>query len=155
MSNVKSAHIKDCIFKIKELNPYMVIDHSETLPELNKYSVIVSTAGFEYSKKVAQEARKQGIKFIYAERQGSQRYLLCGPLSLTRSMMTTERKPLRESSKASQMRRRGLVTLLDGVKHPYQDGEYVVLSLVDGMDVVQETIEEKSAAQIFFEQESK
>jgi hypothetical protein len=33
------------------------------------------------------------------------------------------------------------VTLLDGVKHPYQDGDYVVLSRVDGMDVTQETIE--------------
>lgn len=31
----------------------------------------------------------------------------------------------------------GLVTLLDGVKHPYEDGDYVVLSMVDGMDVVQ------------------
>lgn len=28
----------------------------------------------------------------------------------------------------------GLVTLLDGVKHPYQDGDYVVLSRVEGME---------------------
>lgn len=27
----------------------------------------------------------------------------------------------------------GLVTLLDGLKHPYQDGDYIVLSRVEGM----------------------
>jgi hypothetical protein len=27
----------------------------------------------------------------------------------------------------------GLVTLLDGIKHPYQDGDYIVLSRVEGM----------------------
>ena len=49
----------------------------------------------------------------------------------------------------------GLVTLLDGVKHPYQDGDYVVLSQVEGMDTIKETIEEKSEPQLFFEKQSK
>ena len=49
----------------------------------------------------------------------------------------------------------GLVTLLDGVKHPYQDGDHIVLSMVDGMEVIQESIEEKSEAQLFFEEQSK
>lgn len=47
-----------------------------------------------------------------------------------------------------------MVTLLDGVKHPYQDGDYVVINLVQGMETIQETIEEKSEAQLFFEKES-
>jgi len=47
------------------------------------------------------------------------------------------------------------VTLLDGVKHPYEDGDHVVFSLVEGMDIQQETMEEKSEAQLFFEQQSK
>ena len=53
MANVKSTSVKDCIFKIKELNPYMTIDFYEALPELDKYSVIVSTSGYEYSRKIA------------------------------------------------------------------------------------------------------
>lgn len=47
------------------------------------------------------------------------------------------------------------MTLLDGVKHPYQDGDYVVLSQVEGMDTIKETIEEKSEPQLFFEKQSK
>ena len=27
----------------------------------------------------------------------------------------------------------GVVTLLDGVKHPYEDGDYVVINNVEGM----------------------
>jgi hypothetical protein len=38
----------------------------------------------------------------------------------------------------------GLVTLLDGVKHPYQDGDYVVLSKVVGMEEENSLIEEPS-----------
>jgi hypothetical protein len=30
----------------------------------------------------------------------------------------------------------GVVTLLDGLKHPYQDGDFVVLSKVEGMEVL-------------------
>lgn len=51
MSNVNSGLLKDCIFKIKELNPYMTIEHTETLPvDLAKYTVIVSTENYEYSR---------------------------------------------------------------------------------------------------------
>lgn len=58
MSNLKSASIKDCIFKIKELNPYMKIDYSETVPELKEYSVVVSTLSYEESRDIAKSARK-------------------------------------------------------------------------------------------------
>lgn len=27
----------------------------------------------------------------------------------------------------------GVVTLLDGIKHPYEDGDYIVLQKVEGM----------------------
>lgn len=30
---------------------------------------------------------------------------------------------------------KGVVTLLDGVKHPYQDGDYIVLNKVKGMSI--------------------
>lgn len=49
----------------------MVIDHTETLPEdLDKYSVIVSTADYDFSSQLADKARKLGVKFIYTETKG-------------------------------------------------------------------------------------
>lgn len=47
-----------------------------------------------------------------------------------------------------------LVTLLDGMRHPYQDGDYIVLSRVEGMELEKEVMEEKSEAQLFFEKQS-
>jgi hypothetical protein len=29
----------------------------------------------------------------------------------------------------------GVVKLLDGIKHPYQDGDYVVFTKVEGMEI--------------------
>jgi hypothetical protein len=49
----------------------------------------------------------------------------------------------------------GLVTLLDGVKHPYQDGDYVVLSKVVGMETDPAiALGDPSEAQQFYEKQS-
>lgn len=47
------------------------------------------------------------------------------------------------------------MTLLDGLKHPYQDGDYVLLSKIQGMENKEEIVEEKSEAQLLFESQSK
>lgn len=70
MSNVKSTQLKDCIFKIKELNPYMIIDHTAILPNLKNYSIVVSTLGYNKSQEISEKARNEGVKFIYAETKG-------------------------------------------------------------------------------------
>lgn len=154
MSNIKSPHIKDCIFKIKELNPYMVIEHSEAVPDFDKYTVVVSTIGFEESKEIALKARKAGVKFIYTETKGVSGVYFA---DLGSHQVNDENgeEPFEGIIKSISNEEEGLVTLLDGVKHPYQDGDFVVLSLVEGMEVVQESMEEKSEAQLFFEQQSK
>ena len=36
------------------------------------------------------------------------------------------------------------------MKHPYEDGDYIVLSKVEGMEVINETMEETSEAQAFY-----
>jgi hypothetical protein len=154
MSNIKSPHIKDCIFKIKELNPYMLIEYSETLPELTKYSVIVSTADYDYSKQLAEQARKAGVKFVYTETKGVSG-IYFADLGLHQVNDNNGEEPFEGIIKSISTEEEGLVTLHDGVKHPYEDGDFVVLSLVDGMEVAQEVIEEKSEAQLFFEQQSK
>lgn len=70
MSNVKSNSIKDCIFKIKELNPYMLVEHAESLPNLSNYSVVISTEDYERSLELALLSRAANVKFIYAESRG-------------------------------------------------------------------------------------
>jgi hypothetical protein len=35
------------------------------LPDIANYSVIVSTAGYQFSRNLAEKARKIGVKFIY------------------------------------------------------------------------------------------
>jgi molybdopterin/thiamine biosynthesis adenylyltransferase len=34
MSDLKGKNISECLFKIKELNPYMLVNHSSEIPQL-------------------------------------------------------------------------------------------------------------------------
>ena len=34
MSDMKGKSISECLFKIKELNPYMLVNHSEEIPSV-------------------------------------------------------------------------------------------------------------------------
>lgn len=72
MADLKSNNIKDCIFKLKELNPYMVIDYSEKLANLAAYSIVVSTLSYNRSKSIAEQISTQQLKtkFIYTETKG-------------------------------------------------------------------------------------
>lgn len=42
------------------------------------------------------------------------------------------------------------MTLLDGVKHTYEDGDYIVLDRVEGMELKEEQMEEVSEAQTLY-----
>lgn len=132
MSNIKTPDLKDCIFKIKELNPYMLIDHSETVPSLDKYSVVVSTANYTLSSSLAAESRKLGIKFIYAQTRGVSG-IYFADLGTHEVNDKNGEEPFEGIIKNISNEEEGLVTLMDGVKHPYEDGDYIVLSLVNGM----------------------
>jgi hypothetical protein len=48
----------------------MLIDYSDSVPELEKYSIVVSTRGYEFSRQIAENARKNKVKFIYTETKG-------------------------------------------------------------------------------------
>lgn len=43
LSDVKSRKIEECIFKIKELNPYMLVKSQAQMPALEGYHIVVST----------------------------------------------------------------------------------------------------------------
>lgn len=48
----------------------MLVEHAESLPTLNGYSVVVSTEDYERSLELALLSRSAGVKFIYAESRG-------------------------------------------------------------------------------------
>ena len=58
MSDLKGKKIQDCIFKLKELNPYMIVDHVVKLPESFKdYNLVVSTLSVDSSIEISQKCR--------------------------------------------------------------------------------------------------
>lgn len=43
MSDVKSKKIEECVFKIKELNPYMLVKCQKEIPNLEGYNLVICT----------------------------------------------------------------------------------------------------------------
>jgi len=66
MSNMKSSAIKDCVYKIKELNPYMLVEHVGSLPPLEGYSIVISTEDYERAKELSEICSQAKTKFIWA-----------------------------------------------------------------------------------------
>ena len=131
----------------------MVVDHSETIPDLTGYKVVISTVHYNLSLELANKCREKNIKFIYSETKGvSGAYF--ADLGLHEVNDDNGEEPFEGIIKNISIEEEGVVTLLDGMKHPYQDGDYVVFSRVDGMEVVKESMEEKSHAQLFFEEQT-
>lgn len=71
MSDLKGKKIQECIFKLKELNPYMIVEHMLKIPESFKgYQLVVSTLGVDASREISQQCRKDEVKFVYSETCG-------------------------------------------------------------------------------------
>ena len=66
MADMGVQPLQECLFKIKELNPYMLVEHSETIPDLSSYTVVVSTLHYNISRDLGQKCREKNIKFIYS-----------------------------------------------------------------------------------------
>lgn len=140
MSNLKGKAIKECIFKIKELNPYMLVDYSDKLPDLNNYSIVISTLSYDQSRDISQLCRKSNVKFLYAETKGVSG-IYFADLGLHDVNDDNGEESFEGIIKNITTAEDGIVTLLDGIKHPYQDGDYVIFSKVEGMELIKETIE--------------
>ena len=96
----------------------MMIDHCETVPAIDKYSVVVSTANYDYSAELAAEVRKKGIRFIYAQTKGVSG-IYFADLGLHEVNDSNGEEPFEGIIKNISNEEEGLVTLMDGVKHPY------------------------------------
>lgn len=136
MSNLKGNKITDCLFKIKQLNPYMLVDHVETLPDVSAYSVVISTLPYLQSREISQSCHDSKVKFIYAETKGVSG-IYFADLGLHTINDDNGEEPFEGIVKSISCAQQGLVTLLDGIKHPYQDGDYVVFSKVQGMELIE------------------
>ena len=54
MSDLKGKSIAECVFKIKELNPYMLVEHAKAIPEtLKGYQLVVSTVSIGESLNIS------------------------------------------------------------------------------------------------------
>lgn len=73
MSDMPGHQRSKCLFKLKELNHYVKVDHTEQVPEnINEYHVIVDTrsGNLKETQKLAELANKLNKKFILAETVG-------------------------------------------------------------------------------------
>lgn len=43
MSDMKGKQISECVFKMKELNPYMTVECVPEIPEIKGYNYVIST----------------------------------------------------------------------------------------------------------------
>jgi hypothetical protein len=136
MSNLKGGKISDCLFKIKELNPYMLVDHVHTIPDVSHYSVVISTLPYFQSHEISLLCRESNVKFIYAETKGVSG-IYFADLGLHTINDNNGEEPFEGIIKSISCEEEGLVTLLEGMKHPYQDGDYIVFSRVEGMEQVE------------------
>ena len=132
----------------------MLVEHAESIPLLTNYSVVISTEDYEKSLEIAHLSRNAGVKFIYAESRGVSG-IYFADLGQHEVNDDNGEEPFEGIIKNITNEEEGLVTLLDGVKHPYQDGDYVVLTKVVGMEDINPSTEEPSEAQKFYEQQSK
>lgn len=129
MSNMKSSAIKDCVYKIKELNPYMLVEHVGSLPPLEGYSIVISTEDYERAKELSEICSQAKTKFIWAQTKGASGVYFAD-LGLHEVNDDNGEEPFEGMIKHISNEQEGLVTLLDGLKHPYQDGDYVLISKV-------------------------
>jgi hypothetical protein len=44
----------------------MLVDYSNKLPDLNNYSIVISTLSYDQSLDISQLCRKSNVKFLYA-----------------------------------------------------------------------------------------
>lgn len=133
----------------------MSVKWDKSLPNLQAFNTVVCTSTFDEAIQLSAKCNKLGIKFIYAQ--------TCGVSGIYFSDLgkqfsiedPTGEEPFEGMIKEISCNSEGIVKLLDGVKHPYQDGDFIVIDKVEGMKEKSQKMEEVSYAQSFYDQASK
>jgi hypothetical protein len=69
MSDMPGEYRHKCIFKLKELNHYVKVDHAEAVPaNIDSYNIIIDTRSgiLPETTRLAEECSKLNKKFILA-----------------------------------------------------------------------------------------
>lgn len=108
--------------------------------KLNEYDIVVLTdvSSFETQIAIDQFCRSRGIKFISADVLGPWCRLFTDFGEEFEVADKNGEDPVEVMIKSISCSERGVVTLLPGGKHPYEDGEHVVFSEIQGMEKIVE-----------------
>ncbi|KAL1477057.1 hypothetical protein MTO96_036062 [Rhipicephalus appendiculatus] len=114
---------------LARLNQYVRVEaHTQPLSTefLKQFSVVVLTeTPLEKQEEIADFARENNISLIVADTRGLAGQIFCDFGDNFRVVDTNGEEPLSDTE--------GVVTCLDGLRHGFEDGDYVTLSEVKGM----------------------
>ncbi|KAL4506801.1 hypothetical protein ABPG72_001222 [Tetrahymena utriculariae] len=145
--------------KIRQLNHYVKVDTAlldKELPEteeglkedlqLHDYNIVVLTEVISMKKQILinEFCRSRGIKFISADVLGPWCRLFNDFGDQFEVIDKNGEDPQEVMIKNITNAEKGVVTLLPGVKHPFEDGEHVIFSEVLGMELQQEKGKEEA-----------
>ena len=140
-ADVGKNRVKSCIQKLQELNQYVRVDElvaniadTNDLGVLKDYNIVLMTEGFlETQVRVSNYCRQNGIKFVLAECRGAFFRLFNDFGTKFEVLDKNGEEAVEVMIKHISQEEKGKVTLLDGTKHPFEDGEVVVIKEVSGM----------------------
>lgn len=142
-ADIGKNRIDSCIHKIRELNLYVKVERmGYDLTELNKlkdYTVVVATElPFSDQVKIDSFCRENKINFITTDCYGPYSRL-CNDFGEDFEVIDKNGEdPTEVMIESISKNEKGVVTLLKGSKHPYEDGDVVTISGVDGMTMTKE-----------------
>lgn len=131
--------------KIRQLNHYVKVDSvylGSELPDsetglrehlkLQDYNIVVLTDVSSMEKQIVINdfCRKNGIKFISADAYGPWCRLFTDFGDHFEVIDKNGENPQEVMIKSISNQEKGIVTLLAGTKHPYEDGEHIIFSEV-------------------------
>ncbi|KAL1484722.1 hypothetical protein MTO96_032413 [Rhipicephalus appendiculatus] len=122
---------------LARLNQYVRVEaHTEPLSEdfLKQFSVVVLTeTPLEKQEEIAAFARENNISLIVADTRGLAGQIFCDFGDDFRVVDTNGEEPLSVLITSITKDTEGVVTCLDGLRHGFEDGDYVTFSEVKGM----------------------
>lgn len=137
-SDVGKKRVQSILNKIQELNQYVKVD---VMPELNPtqlkgYDVVfVTETPLTVQVELNDYCRQNGIRFISADCAGPYSRLF-NDFGKFEVLDKNGEEAVEVMIKNITIAEKAVVTLLDGAKHPFEDGEVVIIKGVDGMEIV-------------------
>ena len=108
------------------------------MPSVENFNLIISTRTIEESLPISEACRKHKKQFIHCQTNGVSGLYFA---DLGEDFVVNDpngEEPFEGLIKEITCEEEGIVTLLDGIKHTYQDGDYIVFSKVEGMELIEE-----------------